>query len=75
MYFFKGPEPSGLSDGTVQDAAFTASSYLDNASKPCAGRLYSSSGAWCPNVSDKQQYLQIDLGMLAIDCNIVQVIN
>ena len=56
--------PAGLSDGSVNDGAITASSYLDNVSQPCSGRLYSSVGAWCPNVSDKQQYLQIDLGLL-----------
>ena len=59
-----GPMPAGLSDGSIEDSAITASSSLDNASKPHTGRLNSSAGAWCPNVSDKQQYLQIDLGLL-----------
>lgn len=54
--------PAGVSDGTIEDSAITASSFMDNSSRPFAGRLNSSAGAWCPNVNDKQQYLQIDLG-------------
>lgn len=57
-----GPMPAGVSDGTIEDSAITASSFMDNSSRPFAGRLNSSAGAWCPNVNDKQQYLQIDLG-------------
>ena len=59
---YSGPMPAGVSDGSLEDSAFTASSFLDNDSRPHAARLNSSSGAWCSNVSDKQQYLQIDLG-------------
>ncbi|XP_068699292.1 uncharacterized protein [Montipora foliosa] len=66
----RGPVPAGLSDGSVNDGAITASSYLDNVSQPCSGRLYSSVGAWCPNVSDKQQYLQIDLGEVTKVCGV-----
>lgn len=54
--------PAGVSDGTIEDSAITASSFLDSASKPFAGRLNSSDGAWCAKTNDKQQYLQIDLG-------------
>ena len=54
--------PAGVSDGTIEDTAITASSFMDTSSKPSAGRLNSSNGAWCANVSDKHQYLQIDLG-------------
>lgn len=55
--------PAGVSDGTIEDGAITATSFLDTSSKPSAGRLNSSNGAWCAKVSDKHQYLQIDLGM------------
>ena len=56
--------PAGVSDGTIEDGAITATSFLDtSSSKPSAGRLNSSNGAWCAKVSDKHQYLQIDLGM------------
>ena len=57
-----GPMPAGVEDGTVEDSSITASSFLDSASQPFSGRLNSTAGAWCPNASDKQQYLQIDLG-------------
>lgn len=63
---------AGVSDGSIGDGAITASSSLDNASRPHTGRLNSSAGAWCPNVSDKQQYLQIDLGLLQSSCNLNQ---
>ena len=55
--------PAGVSDGTIEDSAITAASFLDSSSKPSAGRLHSSNGAWCAKVNDKHQYLQIDLGM------------
>ena len=55
--------PAGVSDGTIEDSAITATSFLDSSSKPSAGRLNSSNGAWCAKVNDKHQYLQIDLGM------------
>ena len=54
--------PAGVADGTIEDSAFTASSFLDSNSKPFAGRLNSAGGAWCAKANDKQQYLQIDLG-------------
>lgn len=53
---------AGVSDGSIEDSAITGSSFLDIASRPHVGRLNSSAGSWCPNVSDKQQYIQIDLG-------------
>ena len=55
--------PAGVSDGFIEDSAITATSFLDTSSKPSAGRLNSSNGAWCAKVNDKHQYLQIDLGM------------
>ena len=54
--------PAGVSGGTIEDSAITASSFMDSSSKPSAGRLNSSNGAWCAKVNDKHQYLQIDLG-------------
>ena len=57
-----GPMPAGVSDGIIEDSAITASSFMDTSSKPSAGRLNLSNGAWCAKVNDKHQYLQIDLG-------------
>lgn len=54
--------PAGVSDGSIEDSAITASSFLDSSSKPSAGRLNSSDGAWCAKANDKQQFFQIDLG-------------
>lgn len=54
--------PAGVSDGTIEDSAITASSFMDTSSKPSAGRLNLSDGVWCAKVNDKHQYLQIDLG-------------
>lgn len=66
----KGPVPAGVSDGAIEDSAITASSFLDNSSKPSAGRLNSSVGAWCAKGNDKQQYLQIDLGEVDKVCGV-----
>ena len=56
----------GVEDGTILDAAMTASSCAEN-SKPAHGRLNAQAcekhaGAWCPKTNDKAQFLQIDLG-------------
>ncbi|XP_078372679.1 uncharacterized protein LOC144656323 isoform X3 [Oculina patagonica] len=66
----KGPMPAGVSDGSIEDSAITASSFLDSSSKPCAGRLNLSDGAWCAKTNDKQQYLQIDLGEVTKVCGV-----
>lgn len=66
----KGPVPAGVLDGGIEDSAMTASSFLDSSSKPSAGRLNSSVGAWCTKGNDKQQYLQIDLGEVDRVCGV-----
>ena len=50
--------PLGLSLGTVEDTSLTASSQLDTAHSPAAGRLLSPR-AWCADPSDSEPFFQV----------------
>lgn len=58
----------GLSDRSIPDNFFTASSSVDVYYRPGEGRLNNShiigrgSGAWCSGLQDKAPYLQVYLG-------------
>jgi len=58
-----------MEDKRIPDAAFTASSSVDNNHRPSLARLNVLSdgkhvGAWCPKVKSTNQWLQIDLGAI-----------
>ena len=64
------PLPFGVSNGVILDSAITASSFLDRYHIPSQARLNNTkkarsknAGTWCPKISDKKQFLQVDLGI------------
>lgn len=69
------PVALGVGNGLIPNDAMRASSVLDRYHIPSQARLNNtkqgkSGGAWKPKVSDKKQYLDVDLGALT---NVSQV--
>lgn len=63
------PVALGVGNGVIPNNAMRASSVLDRYHVPSQARLNNTrqgknAGAWKPKVSDKKQYLEVDLGAL-----------
>ena len=64
-------EPLGMEDETIPDDHITASSVANKYNRAANGRLHfklspGRSGAWSAEHKNKEQWLQVDLGSLAI---------
>ena len=65
------PVALGVGNGLIPDDAMRASSVLDRYHVPSQARLNitkqgKNGGAWKPKISDKKQYLEVDLGALTL---------
>lgn len=75
FYQMSCTEALGVQSKVIPDSAMTASSSLSSISQPSVARLYApqasgiqgvvdSRGGWSPQLSDQEQYLQINLGVM-----------
>ena len=72
FYFYLECWPVGVTDrNAISDARMTASSFYNKRYYPYSGRLHENRGwgGWCPKtVSDRTDYLQVDMGTMLSVC-------